>query len=373
MDARRNALLGNRVLPVDIVLAPAWWHHHEGITFDEDFFFHPAKRVEVERKMEEALYERWGRFGLGVDRDKSLPVVGPVHLAAGYLISEMLGCRVEYSDGSPPAVIPANAESLEVAPDDAFRSPAFKRFEGLLDSLKAKYGYLCGDVNFSGILNHALDVRGQQFLTDLYDAPEAAGAFLRGIAEVTERLAEGVGAATGTTSISVNRNVRNIPRPVFLHSECSHVMISVRQYEAFLMPFDAQWSRTHRPFGIHYCGEDPHRYAEAFARLPHLDFLDVGWGGDVAKLREHLPDTFLNVRYSPVEIIRQSPDEIRGTVRRLVEASGNPWLTGVCSINMDEKVTDEQISAIFEEVECLREEYGGKAEGGRGKAEEIRK
>ena len=33
--------------------------------FDEDFFFHPAKRVEVERKMEQALYERWGRYGLG--------------------------------------------------------------------------------------------------------------------------------------------------------------------------------------------------------------------------------------------------------------------------------------------------------------------
>ncbi len=356
MVYRRNELLGNSMLPVDIVLAPAWWYHHEGITFDEDFFFHPAKRVEVERRMEKALYERWGRFGLGADRDKDLPVVGAVHLAAGYLISEMLGCRVEYSDGAPPAVVPANVDRLGVSVDDAFRSPAFKRFESLLDALKTRYGYLCGDVNFSGILNHALDVRGQQFLTDFYDAPDESQRFLRGIAEVTERFAQGIAAATGSTSISVNRNVRNIPRPVFLHSECSHVMVSVRQYEKFLMPFDVEWSRKYRPFGIHYCGEDPHRYAEAFAKLPHLDFLDVGWGGDVARLRQCLPDTFLNVRYSPVEIIKQSPEEIRRTVRRLVEASGNPWLTGVCSINMDEKVTDEQITAIFEEVEVLRRE-----------------
>ena len=41
------------LLPVEIVLAPAWWFHNEGITFDEDFFYHPAKRVEMERKMEQ--------------------------------------------------------------------------------------------------------------------------------------------------------------------------------------------------------------------------------------------------------------------------------------------------------------------------------
>jgi hypothetical protein len=138
-------------------------------------------------------------------------------------------------------------------------------------------------------------------------------------------------------------------------------MISVADYERLLMPLDAAWSRRFRPFGIHYCGTDPHRYAAAFAKLPHLDFLDVGWPGDVAELRRHLPGTFLNIRYSPVEIVRQTPAEIRSTVRRLVEASGNPWLTGVCCINVDERVRDEQIAALFEEVETLRAEYASSA------------
>jgi hypothetical protein len=53
-----HPLLQNEMLPVEIVLAPGWWHRHEGITFDEDYFFHPAKRVEAERQMEDALYER---------------------------------------------------------------------------------------------------------------------------------------------------------------------------------------------------------------------------------------------------------------------------------------------------------------------------
>ncbi len=357
MAYRRNQHLQNRMLPADVVLGPAWWHEHEGITFDEDFFFHPARRVEVERKMEDVLHERWGRFGLGQDHGRDLPVLGAVHLAAGYLISEMLGCRVDYLEDAPPQVIPANLDALKLSPDAALESPAFKRFTNLADALKSKHGQVQGDVNFSGILNVALDLRGQALLTDLIDRPDEVPAFLGGIAEVIDRFTAGIARAAGTTSISVNRNVRNITHPVFLHSECSLVMISVADYEKFLMPYDVAFSEKHRPFGIHYCGEDPHRYAEAFARLPRLDFLDVGWPGDVAKLRRHLPDTFLNMRYSPVEIVKQTPAEIRRTVRRLVHDSANPWLTGVCCINMDQQVSDEQITAIFEEVELLREEY----------------
>ena len=353
-----NESLENPMLPVEIVLGPAWWYHHEGITFDEDFFYHPTRRVEVERKMEAALYQRWGRFGMGADRNRDLPQVGAVHLAAGYLISEMLGCTVEYLADAPPQVTCADRESLEISPQGAFKSPAFKKLERLLKSLKTRFGYLLGDVNWSGILNVALDLRGQAFFIDMIDKPDEASPFIGQIASVIERFTDYVAGETGSSSISVNRNVRHLRPAMHLHSECSHVMISAADYEKFLMHYDVRWSKRRRPFGIHYCGEDPHRFAEAFARLPKLDFLDVGSGGDVALLRAHLPETFLNLRYSPVQIIGQSPEVIRRSIRRLVHDSANPWLTGVCSINMDEKVTDEQISAIFEEVQTLRAEYG---------------
>ncbi|MCX7723481.1 MAG: hypothetical protein N2379_10575, partial [Verrucomicrobiae bacterium] len=160
-----------------------------------------------------------------------------------------------------------------------------------------------------------------------------------------------------SSSISVNRTVRHIRPAVFLHSECAHTMISLQHYEEFILPIDIEWSRRHRPFGIHHCGSDAHRFATAYAKIPHLDFLDVGWGSDVAMLRKHLPNTFLNLRLDPVSMTRWSPSEIRDTVRRLVEASGNPWLTGVCCINMDHTVRDEQIRAMLDAVTELRAEY----------------
>jgi hypothetical protein len=354
----KNALLPNNpILAADIVLAPAWWFHNEGITFDEDFFYNPAKRVEVERKMEQVLYERWGKFGLGENKDRDLPVVGPVHLAAGYLFQEMFGCKVDYKTDAPPQPIGAQLPDLTISAEAAFESPAYKRFEQLTEALEKKYGYLTGDVGVAGILNLALDLRGETLFMDMFDKPEDVNRFFAEIAVATERFTQDLQKKTGSTSISVNRNVRHLEPPVFLHSECSNTMISAEDYEKFLFNYDAQWSEKYRPFGIHFCGRDPHRYAESFAKLPHLDFLDVGWGGDVTQLRKALPNTFLNIRLSPVEIIDQSTQQIEDTIRRLVADAGNPHLTGVCCINMDEKVADEKITAIFETVAALREEY----------------
>lgn len=346
------------MLPVDIVLHPSWWFHHAGISFDADFFYHPRKRVEAERKMEQVLYERWGRYGLGQQCDREIPQVGAVHLAAGFMLSDMLGCRIEYQEDAAPQVIEAGLDAPEIQPEQALQSPTFKRFETLINDLKTRYGYVRGDVNWGGILNIALDLRGQQLFMDMFDKPEQLQTFFRDIAQVIERVVTGIAGDTGTSSISVNRNVRHIPAPVYLHSECSHTMISVNDYETYLLPFDLAWSARHRPYGIHYCGPDPHRYAESFAQIPHLDFLDVGWGGDIKTLRQHLPHTFLNIRLDPVTLAEQSAETICDTITRLVKDSANPWLTGICCINMDHQVSDDKITAIFQTVADLRGEYG---------------
>ncbi len=349
-----------KLIPVDIVLAPEWWYKNTGITFDRDFFFHPLKRVESEQRMEKELYERWGKYGLGADKDKAKPEIGAVHLAAGYMISEMLGCEVKYTENHPPAVIAANRETLDIDEEAAFKSKVYKDFANLTESMKAKYGYLSGDVNWGGVLNIAMDLRGDQIMIDLLMSPDEVKNYFNSIAGVIEKFTGQVGSATGTTSISVTRTVRHLPLPVFLHSECSHTMVSYEDYEQFLMPIDAKWSREKKYFGIHYCGNDPHRYAESFAKLPKLDFLDLGWGGDVAHLRKFLPNTFFNIRLSPVELVHMSAEEIRDTIIKLVTESANHALTGVCCINMDDKVTDAKIDVIFStvaELRAVRKEY----------------
>jgi hypothetical protein len=239
----------------------------------------------------------------------------------------------------------------------AFASPAFRRFHDLTTVLKSRYGWLAGDVNWSGVLNVAMDLRGQAALLDLADQPELTRTYFGQIAGVLERFVSLVEAETHSSSIAVNRSVRHQPGAVFLHSECTHTMLSARHYEKFLLPVDAAWSERHRPFGVHYCGPDAHRFAASFAKLPALDFLDAGWGSNLRVLRQHLPRTFLNIRLSPVEIIGQTPEQIGQVIRRLIADAGGPALTGICCINMDDRVSDAQVAAIFEAAAELRREW----------------
>lgn len=356
MSFSHNPLLGNKMLPVDIVLLPEWWNKNEKITFDKDFFYHPLKRVESEIHMEKVLYERWGRYGMGKNKDTARPEIGAVHLAAGFLLSEMMGCELQYSDNHPPQVLAAHKELENIDPEKAFQSAAFKQVLDLADALKAKYGYICGDINWGGVLNIAMDLRGENIFLDMMMTPDETKAYFDSIATVIAKFTDYLAAETGSTSISVNRGVRHLDKPVLLHSECSHTMISEEDYEQFLLPYDIAWSKN-RPYGIHYCGPDPHRMATSFAKIPNLDFLDVGWGGDIKILREHLPNTFLNIRYSPVELAKQTKEKVRETICSMVNESGNPYLTGVCCINIDDSVSDDKIDTIFETVEELRSQY----------------
>lgn len=363
MTYTQNPAFSNEMLPVEIVFHPSWWHKHCGIDFDEDFFYHPLKRVEAERRMEKELYERFGQYGLGSDHDKDLPQIGAVHNAAGYLLSEMLGCEIRFLPDAAPQVIPAQREDLSIDVEGAFTGPAFKRLLSLMSKLKSRYGYLTGDVNWGGILNLAMDLRGQDILMDLCLQPEESKQYFRKIADFIERFFCFIQKETGSNSISVNRNVINIKPAVYLHSECSHTMISEEQYEEFLLDFDVEWSRKYRPYGVHYCGPDPHRQAAQMAKIPHLDFLDAGWGGDMACLRKHLPNTFINIRLDPTSINTMSCAELEGHINRLVKDSANPRLTGVCCINMDDKVTDDKIHTIFTCAEQLRQTYRLKSAG----------
>lgn len=339
----------SKKLPVDIVFHPSWWHENAGISFDESFFYDPRRRVEDEQKMEQVLYDRFGDLGLGEDHLKALPQIGAVHLASGYLLSEMLGCKIEYYEDAPPQVICAHKDSLDFEVEDAFRSPAFKRLVNLMEELKAKHGYVVGDINWGGVLNLAIDVRGEEIFTDMTLEPEKAEVYFRKIAQVIDKFVWYMQSNTGSSSISVNRSARLFDYPVAIHSECSHTMISEEDYRRFILPIDKEWSMRHQPYGIHYCGKDPHRMASAFSEIERLTFLDVGWGGDVALLREHLPETFFNIRLSPVDVEKYTYEELYQNISERVIASG-PDLTktGLCCVNMDKGVSDKRIYEIYD-------------------------
>jgi hypothetical protein len=75
--------------------------------------------------------------------------------------------------------------------------------------------------------------------------------------------------------------------------------------------------------------------------------MDVGWGSDVARCRKELPNTFLNLRLSPVRMLQGTRDEIRRDTEQLLAAAGSSRDVGVCCINMDYGTPDENVRAML--------------------------
>ena len=344
-------------LPVEIVFHPRWWHRHYGITFDESFFFDPVKRVESERAMRAALHARFGDVGLGEANAAPRPVIGPVHLAAGFLPSAVLGCTIRYYEDASPEVIPANltdAQVMTLEVPDLETNPAFRKLIALMDALEARFGTLEGDVNWEGVQNVALNLRGPQLFIDYYENPSLARRLLDVCARTIEAMAQYVRRRTGTTSVAVNRIVGAVEPRLSLHSNCTVAMISARTYREYLLTYDQQLARALYPYGIHHCGTDMHKVRHEYARVEGAELFDVGWGSDIAACRAALPNAIFSLRLSPVRVATLTPHEVAADVEALLHAAGPLERAALCCVNLDDRTPDENVRAIFEVVERYR-------------------
>ncbi len=347
-------------LPVEIVFHPSWWNRHYSLTFDEAFFFDPIKRVASERAMRSALHQRFGDLGLGEADSPPRPVVGPVHLAAGFLPSAVLGCSIRFYDGASPEVIPANLTDEQVLALDApdlETHPAFGKLIALMDALETQYGPLEGDVNWEGVQNVALNLRGPQLFLDYYENPVLARRLLGVCVQTIAAMAAYVRRRTGSSSVAVNRIVGAVDSRISLHSNCTVAMISARTYREYLLDYDRRMAKDLWPYGIHHCGADMHKVRNEYAQVEGAELFDVGWGSDIAACRAALPQAILSLRLSPVRVSTLSPAEVAADVEGLLRAAGPLERAALCCINLDDQTPDENVRAIFQVAERYRR-YG---------------
>lgn len=343
-------------LPVEVVFHPNWWNTNYGFTFDRDYFFDPQTRVSAEQRHRQILHDRFGQIGLGEAEAEPRPVIGPVHLAAGYLVSGILGCDIRFGESTPPEVMCRNMTDAELmaldVPDVQNAYPMNKTME-LIDTLESQYGFVEGDVNWSGLLNVAIDLRGQQFLIDYYENPGLVTRLLDIIYETTVAVVETIRTRTKTSSLSVNRIVGKVDPAINLHSNCSVTMISRQVYDEFHLPYERRLSERLAPYGVHHCGNDMHKVAASYAKFESKLF-DVGWGSDVAACRKELPNAVFSLRIDPVQMIGWTPDDVHRELGRLILAAAPLERLAVCCINMDSAVPDENVAAIFQTVDEFR-------------------
>jgi len=333
-------------IPVEVIFNPNWWNRNYGISFDKPFYFDKKQRIENDLRMRQALFER---FGIGEPNPQPRPIIGSQHVAGGFVVPAMLGVSIGFRPAEAPWPIARNLSREEIM---ALKAPQMEttwpmdQFIAQMDELEKEFGYIVGDFNTGGILNTALELRGQPLFMDLLEDPELVDHLFSIVTETQGRVAEYVRSRTGTNSVSTNRSVLNVDPGTYVASNCATQMISPAIYEKNLLPFERELADRLRPFGVHHCGNNLQKFAEHYAKCG-IVFCDVGWGSDVAQCSEKLPDTFLNLRLNPVRMLQENAEAIYRDTRNLLLAAGRTSKVGVCCINMDYGTPDENILAMF--------------------------
>lgn len=345
------------LLPVELVFNPNWWHQTASVCFDESFYLDPQTRIRNDVTMRRVLYERYGRLGLGEPDPQPRPIIGSLHVAGGFVIPALLGAKIWFAPDAAPQPRPLH---LSVEQIEQLKKPDFRQTWPMselisqMDALETEWGYVIGDLNTDGLLNAAYHLYGADLFVDFHQAPQRVTRLLELIAELIVDVAAYVRERAGTCSISVNRMIERVAPNCFLHANCSVPMISPQSYRKMQLPVEKQMAARLQPFGIHHCGDNLQRYADVYAELP-LEFVDVGWGSDVAACRKLLPNTFFNLRLSPVRMLTCTPEEIAADAESLLSVAGPLELAGVCCINMDYGTPDENLFAMYEVVEKYRQ------------------
>jgi hypothetical protein len=342
-------------IPVNLVFSPSWWFHHYGVSFDEPFYLDPETRIRNDVLMRQALFER---FGLGQPDPKPRPVIGSRHIAGGFVVPALLGVEPRFSSDQAAWPVPLDLDrkaALALRVPDLGATWPMDVLIRQMDRLERQFGYVTGDLNTAGLLNTAIELRGQQFFLDLVEDAELADHILSVVAGTQAAVAACVKSRTGTCAIATNRSVLDADPAIYLTSNCSVQMISPALYETRILPFEQYLADRLQPYGIHHCGNNLQRYTRAYSRVSPR-FFDVGWGSDVARSSADLPDAFLNLRLSPVRMLQLSEQEIYDDVRALLRAAGRRERVGVCSINMDRDTPDQNVRAMFRATEDYQAE-----------------
>ncbi|HIX59266.1 MAG TPA: hypothetical protein IAA45_06065 [Candidatus Blautia gallistercoris] len=331
----------------DITFHPSWWHEYAGVDFTQEFFDDPEYRMDCDVRMRKTLYEHFGDFGIGEKDPEKRPLLGTDYLAAGYLLSELMGCGIRYQADNSPQVECLNLDEdtiEDVEVPDLNTSEVWERTQKQIDYLLEKYGHVEPYVNLMGIQNIAMDLMGQELMLSYYTAPEEVDALLGKITQLSIDVGKRFKALSPDISGGVTAIIRQTTPEVYLTSNCSVEMISNDLYEQFLLKYDQQLADAFTHFGVHHCGKTMEHVVEGYSKIKGLEFAEVGAFSDLKTVREKLPGVFLNARYSPVRLMKATEQEITEEVQALArDGQENGKLISISCVGIDKNVPDEQI------------------------------
>ena len=306
---------------VSLGFTPRWFHSRLGVDLGERWHLDPEYRYGALVEMKEQLHDTFPAvpyFTPEYDEAGVEATSATIDGVYGILpIPLLYGLEAVYQTDNWPDVRadgrPSKAELDALPAPDPGNAAHIKRLLEQMDWIARKAGRIHGYLNYQGILNIALKVRGNEIFIDMMDDPEWAKRFFRHIAEnmaATAKIIQERQAASG------------FPTGVFTVSNCVMNMVSPAQYEEFVLPLDMELSTRFPTFGVHTCNWDATPYLDALRKIDKMGYLDTGTMADLARMKRMFPDTRRAVLYGPVELEQKSEAELLEDITRIADAYG---------------------------------------------------
>lgn len=349
--------MGKTKVELNIGFAPSWFYENYGIAHGEKYCKDIEYRIAINMEKSRILYDRFGFLGLGSKDPKPEYSAG---IYVGFIHSQLFGAKEKYRDDMDMHIEPMNLDEdacWKLKPiENIAEAPVVK--DVLMNQVKyleSKYNWKwtsSGDWHsIGGVLNVALDIRGNQILEDVIVRKDLAKHIFYVISETLVKYADFECKMWG-----------HRPRYSAI-SNCSGCNISPIAYRDMLFACDEWISAKYDGLSIHHEGGRIDNYIEIYSRHPKIVAIDVSFDSDVEMIRRYLPaeQVHVNLYLHPIFIKESKPDVIINTLKSIIAKSGigitksiitNDGTlvpqTGVFCSYIESGTPDENVAALYE-------------------------
>jgi hypothetical protein len=310
--ATRRPATGNEAfIRPEIGFTPAWYRQSLDIDFGERLHTDVPYRKQSVLAMRDELRRRFPGTAIGgIDReDASLDLL--TGLYGGNTVAAILGMPITYYHDNWPNVQQQHL-TLEMAAKlqipDLDSNPFFCQLMDQVEQIIELEGRCDGFINWQGVINTALRLRGQELLMDLVDEPQ-----------ICQHLFDVI----TTVMIDATRRLRNRQRVSGVDynfatvSNCSVNMISPELYREFLLPCDCRIAEAFDTIGIHNCAWTADPYLQLYAIVPKLGYIDMGLDSDLVRARQLMPQARRALMYTPMDLANKCEAELHADLARI--------------------------------------------------------
>jgi hypothetical protein len=312
--ARREVADGTESdMRVSLGFEPAWFHRRCDVDFVERWHTDPYYRHDTLVRMKEELCGTFPSVTYwNLDYEDDLWTLSGC--LGAYVIPWILGCSLRYAPDRWPVIAPGSTLSLQdrerLSVDALLSGAPVEELFRQMDIIESESGKIHGYLNWQGVLNNALHLRGQSIFLDMVDNPDLVHNLFSLICDVMIALAQRVQERQRRSGFYVNH---------FCVSNCVVNMISPESYREFVFPYDKRIAESFERFGVHTCNWNVTPYLEELRKLPRVGYLDMGMMSDMEKAKTLFPKARRAVLYSPVKLQEAPIEEIQKDMGTIYE------------------------------------------------------